>query len=98
MSVALKRLIASVGTVALYVGIAVSAPHAAFPGTNGLIAFVFGPDIYTMNPDGSDIRQLTNMGDNNCAVGGPRPRGPKGTRGSDAPAWTDTGTRMILRV
>jgi Tol biopolymer transport system component len=36
--------------------------HATFPGKNGRIAFVAGPDIYTMNPDGSDIKQLTNLG------------------------------------
>jgi Tol biopolymer transport system component len=35
---------------------------ASFPGKNGRIAFVLGPDIYAMNPDGSDIRQLTNLG------------------------------------
>lgn len=41
--------------------------HATFPGNNGRIAFVFGPDIYTMNPDGTDVRQLTNLGPNNGA-------------------------------
>jgi len=35
---------------------------ATYPGANGRIAFVQGPDIYTMNPDGSDVRQLTNLG------------------------------------
>ena len=35
---------------------------ASFPGKNGRIAFVLGPDVYTINPDGSDIRQLTNLG------------------------------------
>ena len=35
---------------------------ATFPGKNGRIAFVMGPDIYSMNPDGSDVRQLTNLG------------------------------------
>lgn len=41
--------------------------HATFPGMNSRIAFVIGPDIYTMNPDGSDVRQLTNLGPNNGA-------------------------------
>jgi Tol biopolymer transport system component len=41
--------------------------HASFPGKNGRIAFVQGPDIYTMNPDGSDIRQLTAFSDDNFA-------------------------------
>src|SRR5215472_4559608 len=36
--------------------------HATFPGKNGRIAFVVGPDIYTMNPNGTDIKQLTNLG------------------------------------
>jgi TolB protein len=36
--------------------------HATFPGKNGRIAFVAGPDVYTMNPDGSDVKQLTNLG------------------------------------
>lgn len=33
-----------------------------YPGSNGRIAFVQGPDIFTMNPDGTDVRQLTNLG------------------------------------
>jgi Tol biopolymer transport system component len=36
--------------------------HATFPGKNGRIAFVLGPDIYTMIADGSDVKQLTNLG------------------------------------
>jgi Tol biopolymer transport system component len=36
---------------------------ATFPGKNGRIAFVQGPDIYTMHPDGSDVRQLTSFTD-----------------------------------
>src|SRR5215471_20705551 len=40
---------------------------ATFPGKNGRIAFVVGPDIYTMNPDGSDVRQLTDLGPDNRA-------------------------------
>jgi len=41
--------------------------HAAFPGKNGRIAFVVGSDIYTMLPDGSDVKQLTNIGPDNFA-------------------------------
>jgi Tol biopolymer transport system component len=33
------------------------------------IAFLKGPDVFTMNPDGSDVRQLTNLGSNNGAFG-----------------------------
>jgi Tol biopolymer transport system component len=40
-----------------------SPAHATFPGKNGRIAFVQGPDIFTMKPDGSDVRQLTSFTD-----------------------------------
>src|ERR1700720_1642044 len=40
---------------------------ATFPGTNGRIAFVQGPDIFSMNPDGSDLKQLTNLGPDSAA-------------------------------
>jgi Tol biopolymer transport system component len=46
----------------------VSTPaHAAFPGKNGRISFVGGFDLFTMNPDGSDVRQITNLGPDNAA-------------------------------
>jgi Tol biopolymer transport system component len=54
----------------LFVGVfvaLVSTAHATFPGKNGRIAFVQGPDIFTMNPDGSDVRQLTTFPDDNGA-------------------------------
>jgi Tol biopolymer transport system component len=41
--------------------------QAAFPGKNGLIAFAMGSDIFTMNPDGSNIHQLTFFGPNGFA-------------------------------
>jgi Tol biopolymer transport system component len=41
--------------------------HATFPGKNGRIAFVEFPDVFTMNPDGSDVRQLTALTDGNSA-------------------------------
>jgi Tol biopolymer transport system component len=34
----------------------------------GRIAFVMGPDIYSMKPDGSDVKQLTNLGSQNVAA------------------------------
>jgi Tol biopolymer transport system component len=40
---------------------------AAFPGKNGRIAFILGPDVYTMNPNGSDVKQLTNLGPDDSA-------------------------------
>jgi len=54
-------------SLALFASLAISAAHATFAGKNGRIAFVFGPNIYTMNPDGSDVGQLTNLGDDNSA-------------------------------
>lgn len=50
----------------LVIGSAIPA-HATFPGKNGRIAFVVGPDIYTMNPDGTDVKQLTNLGPDGSA-------------------------------
>jgi len=35
--------------------------HATYSGKNGRIAFILGPDVYTMNPDGSDVRHLTHV-------------------------------------
>src|SRR5262245_1878163 len=51
----------------LFALLATVPAHATFPGKNGRIAFVQGPDIYTMNPDGSDVRQLTAFTDDNPA-------------------------------
>src|SRR5215831_11352180 len=45
----------------------VGQASATFPGKNGRIAFVQGPDIFLMNPDGSDVRQLTSFTDENGA-------------------------------
>ncbi len=40
---------------------------ASYPGRNGRIAFISGPDVFTMNPDGSNVKQLTDLGPNNGA-------------------------------
>ena len=37
--------------------IAAGPAMAAFPGTNGLIAFVRDGDIHTMTPEGRDVRR-----------------------------------------
>jgi TolB protein len=42
--------------------------HATYPGKNGRIVFVEGPDIWTVNPDGSDARQLTSFGSSGKAA------------------------------
>jgi Tol biopolymer transport system component len=34
----------------------------------GRIAFLMGPDVYSMKPDGSDVKQLTNLGSQNVAA------------------------------
>lgn len=50
-------------TCGVWLGPATQA-NAAFPGTNGRIAFLLdhnGWDIYSMNPDGSDVRRLTHF-------------------------------------
>jgi Tol biopolymer transport system component len=48
--------------------VALAGPASAtFPGKNGRIAFVEGPDVFTMNPDGSNVRQLTFLGPDNAA-------------------------------
>jgi Tol biopolymer transport system component len=47
------------------------AAHGTTPGTNGAIAFAadqgFGSEIYTINPDGTGFRQLTNVDGNALA-------------------------------
>jgi len=42
--------------------------HATYPGKNGRIVFTQGPDIWTMNPDGSDVRPLTSFGSSGKAA------------------------------
>jgi Tol biopolymer transport system component len=42
--------------------------HATYPGKNGRIVFTEGVDIWTMNPDGSDARNLTSFGSSGKAA------------------------------
>jgi Tol biopolymer transport system component len=57
----------SIWCVGLLVFLAGLPAYATFPGKNGRIAFVQGPDIFVMNPDGSDVRQLTSFTDESSA-------------------------------
>jgi Tol biopolymer transport system component len=54
--------------VTLLVLALVIATYATYPGKNGRIVFVEGPDIWTMNPDGTDARQLTAFGSSGKAA------------------------------
>jgi len=55
--------------------------HATFPGKNGKIAFKEDGEIFTMNPDGSEIRQLTHLGPDNSA---------------DFPSWSADGKQIVF--
>jgi hypothetical protein len=44
---------------------------ATFPGRNGRIAFVQDNNIYTINPDGTDLRQLTTYGESSGVASWP---------------------------
>jgi TolB protein len=62
--------------------VALAGPASAtFPGKNGRIAFVEWPDIFTMNPDGSDVQQLTFLGPDNAA---------------DWPSWSADGRQIVF--
>ncbi len=54
-------------TAIVMTGSATSAVAESESESDSRIAFVQGPDIYSMKPDGSDVRQLTNLGPNDSA-------------------------------
>jgi Tol biopolymer transport system component len=56
------KCLLSIFAIVGFLIVTVIPARASFPGRNGRIAFVNGPDVYTMNPDGSNVRQLTNLG------------------------------------
>ena len=66
-----NRLIASFGVFLLTLAFA-GQTHATFPGKNGRIAFTGASgDVFTMNPDGTDVTQLTffgSSGGSTCCV------------------------------
>jgi len=58
-----------------------SIAHATFPGKNGRIAFVQAGEIFTMNPDGGDMRQLTHLGPDLAA---------------SWPSWSSDGKQIVF--
>jgi len=54
---------------------------ATFPGKNGRIAFIVQPDIFTMYPNGSDVKQLTSFGSNEASFG---------------MAWSPNGSQIVF--
>jgi Tol biopolymer transport system component len=98
-------LAVAVLTVAGLIGIAAPA-QAAFPGTNGRIvfdtAFSHRPQIFTIRPDGTGLRQLTHVAKGHAA-GSPE-FSPDGTRivfTIDGQVWVmnadGTGQRQLTR-
>ena len=65
----MKTILGNLATLAAIGALLLNAlpAHATFPGKNGRIAFIQGVDVYTMNPDGGDVRQLTALTDDNSA-------------------------------
>lgn len=82
----LTRTIIVIAALTAWV-IPASQANAAFPGTNGRIAFVTDfsrrPQIYTVLPDGTSIRQLTHV--------------PKGHAAS-SPSWSPDGTSLLFTI
>jgi len=55
--------------------------HATFPGKNGRIAFIQDSELFTMNPDGTSLVQLTHLGPDNAAAW---------------PAWSADGKQIVF--
>ncbi|HEX2294550.1 MAG TPA: hypothetical protein VHN37_04505 [Actinomycetota bacterium] len=53
------RIAVAALTALVVVGSAVPAGAGAFPGENGKIVYVAGDDIFTVDPDGTDVANLT---------------------------------------
>jgi Tol biopolymer transport system component len=68
--------------VAGLIGISETAT-ATFPGRNGRIAFTEAGNIFTMNPDGSDVRQITSFGPDAAVC---------------CQAWSPDGLRLVFEV
>ena len=89
--VALRRAV--IATVVLLVAGTAVGVKGVVPGANGRIAFASDRtgtfEVFTMNADGSDVRQLTPNGDVN-----PTTNAPAQDR---EPAWSPDGQRLAFR-
>jgi Tol biopolymer transport system component len=63
------------------IGMLAVPAFATFPGKNGRIAFIQDGEVFTINPDGSDIKQLTHLGPDNSA---------------SWPAWSADGKQIVF--
>ena len=70
-------LLTAVATITVFP----STAHATFPGKNGRIAFVQAGEIFSMNPDGGDMRQLTHLGPDLAA---------------SWPSWSSDGKQIVF--
>ena len=69
---------------AFVIAVALALPtHAngAFPGKNGKIVVARDGDLYTFNPDGSGVTNVTNSG---------------GSLGAGSPEWSSDGTKIVF--
>jgi Tol biopolymer transport system component len=76
-----RKAISTYRLLFLLIALAALPAHATFPGKNGRIAFVQAGEIFTMNPDGSDVQQLTHVGPENSA---------------SWPAWSADGKQIVF--
>lgn len=80
MSIARNGSLAALAVTAILIACAPCA-NATFPGKNGRIAFTIQPNVFTMNADGSNLKQLTVFASTEA------------TFGED---WSPDGTRLVL--
>jgi Tol biopolymer transport system component len=82
MQTSLKRIGLLACAVPVACALVLAAPAGAtFPGSNGRIAFVQSSNVYTMEPDGSGVRQLTSL--------------PPGSAAHFV-AWSPSGRRLVF--
>jgi dipeptidyl aminopeptidase/acylaminoacyl peptidase len=62
-------------------GLLAAPAHAAFPGVNGKLVSAAGGELYTFNPDGSELTNITNSG---------------GTLSARFPSWSADGRKIAF--